>query len=117
LWEDLKDEPDFQLAAVSCEPDIEKDIDRLRDSTQSFLDYAKTDMPTYYDPRGESRYATIAMTGNLAFPATILFDRNGTVRGFWLGYTPGMERDVEAAVRREISAGTTPAPGKPPAAP
>lgn len=104
LWEELRKHPDFQLAAVSCEPGIEKDIDELRDTTARFLENAKTEMPTYFDPQGVSRLATMDATGeDLAYPATILFGRDGKVRAYWRGYMPGMEKEVDKAVRAALA--------------
>lgn len=104
LWEELHENPDFQLAAVSCEPGIEKDIDELRATTARFLENAKTEMPTYFDPQGVSRLATMDVTGeDLAYPATILFGRDGKVRAYWRGYMPGMEKEVDEAVRAVLA--------------
>ncbi len=104
LWEELRGDPSFQLAAVSCEPGIEKDIDELRETTARFLDNAKTEMPTYYDPQGVSRLATMDVTGeDLAYPATILFGRDGKVHAYWRGYMPGMEKEVDKAVRAALA--------------
>lgn len=104
LWEELRKHPDFRLAAVSCEPGIEKDIDDLRKTTAQFLENKKTEMPTYYDPQGVSRLATMEVTGeDLAYPATILFGRDGKVRAYWRGYMPGMEKEVGEAVRAVLA--------------
>lgn len=104
LWKRLKDHSDFRLAAVSCEPGIEKDIDKLRNTTADFLRDQRVDMPTYYDPQAMSRMSTMATTGeDLAFPATIIFGRDGTVRGYWRGYWPGMEKEIDALTTKLLA--------------
>jgi cytochrome c biogenesis protein CcmG/thiol:disulfide interchange protein DsbE len=104
LWEELRGNPGFQLAAVSCEPGIEKDIDGLRETTARFLENAKTEMPTYYDPQGVSRLVTMDVTDeDLAYPTTILFGRDGKVRAYWRGFMPGMEKEVDQAVRAALA--------------
>lgn len=105
LWEELKDEPDFQVAAVSCLPMEETDIDALRDDTARFLEQMKTDLPTYYDPQARSRLGMMMLYGHedFVFPTTILVDRKGVIRGHWGGYRPGMERDVEALTRQVLA--------------
>jgi cytochrome c biogenesis protein CcmG/thiol:disulfide interchange protein DsbE len=104
LYDDLRGEEDFQLAAVSCEPSVEKDIDALRKTTDEFLEAQKFALPTYYDPQAISRLALMETTGeNLAFPATVIFGRDGKLRGYWRGYRPGMETEIEALTRKLLA--------------
>jgi thiol-disulfide isomerase/thioredoxin len=105
LWDELKSNPDFQMAAVSCDSGPEKNIDELRTRTAEYLQAAGTKMPTYYDPDGISRIATMDTTGEqLGFPTTILFDRQGKIRALWRGYYPGVEKEVGEATRQLLSA-------------
>jgi thiol-disulfide isomerase/thioredoxin len=102
LWEELKDEPEFQLAAVSCLPGLEKSRDDLSD-TAKFLAKQGTNMPTYWDPQGRTRIALDRVVPGFGFPTTVLLDRQGTIRGVWSGYLPGMETDVEATTRAVLN--------------
>lgn len=99
LANEFENQPSFQLAAVSCEAVVEKDIDRLREVTEQYLYAAKADMPTYYDPRGITRVAVNNVAGEFAYPTTIVFDRQGNVAGYWLGYIPGTEQEISELVR------------------
>jgi thiol-disulfide isomerase/thioredoxin len=103
LWDELRENPEFQMAAVSCEGQ-EKDLDELRANTLEFLKTAKTDLPTYCDPQGLSRIATMDATGEeLAYPTTLLFGRDGKILAFWRGYQPGMEEEVSDATRAALA--------------
>lgn len=99
LGKEFSSEETFQLLAVSCEPDIEKDIDRLRDTTAQFLEKAKASLPTYYDPQGITRSAVYTTAGQFAFPATVIFDRQGKIAAYWVGYYPGTEKEMANIVR------------------
>jgi cytochrome c biogenesis protein CcmG, thiol:disulfide interchange protein DsbE len=91
---------DFKLYAVSCGQSIEEERDTLRSETQTFLEMAKVDLPTYSDPDAATRRALAAVTDGARFgyPTTLVLDRQGVIRGFWSGYSPGTEREIEAVV-------------------
>lgn len=101
LAKEFSDRSDFQLAAVSCEPGVEKDIDALRTTTAQYLEGAKaSDMPTYYDPQAVSRVAIMNTSGQFAFPTTLVLGRDGKIAGYWQGYVPGVENDIRALVTK-----------------
>ena len=95
-------ESDFQLLAVSCEGGSQESLSELRGSTAALLEIADIDMPTYHDPGGTSRKALGIMTGMdwFIYPTTVLIDRRGVIRGLWLGYVPGNEKQMELEVER-----------------
>lgn len=106
LRKDLAKHEDFRFASVSCLSGIETNINALRSDTESFLRGRGSDLPTYYDPDGTTRIAIMDAAGNAGFgyPMTLLFDRNGDIRGVWRGYAPGMEKEMRK-VTEEVLAG------------
>lgn len=104
--DELASESDFRFVSVSCWQGIETDIDRLRDETAGFLKTRRSDLPTYYDPQARTRIAILDLMGvnGMGYPMTILFDREGTIRGVWQGYAEGMEQDVESVTRAVLKA-------------
>jgi thiol-disulfide isomerase/thioredoxin len=90
---------DFRLLAVSCGPPGQLDRpDDLKLDTQAFLDRHGVQLPTYADPDSISREAVRAAVGFTGYPTTILLDRQGTIRRVWVGYQPGTEKEISAAV-------------------
>lgn len=105
LRKELADNADFRFVSVSCWQGIETDIDLLRSETETFLKEQKSDLATYRDPDAKTRIAIMdALKGrNLVFPMTFLFDRQGVIRGAWLGYWTGMEKDVQQVTQRVLA--------------
>jgi thiol-disulfide isomerase/thioredoxin len=105
LRKELAKHDDFRFVSVSCKQGVETDIDELRADTENFLKRQKTDLPTYYDPEGLTRIAVMdAMQGlGFGYPMTLLFDREGIIRGAWRGYGPGMEDDLRAVTEKLLA--------------
>lgn len=101
LYKRLQERGDFQLLAVSC-GNAEEDLAELRNETTAFLEQQKADLPTYYDPDFQTRKAVVLAGGGSGFgyPTTIILDRTGILRGFWEGYAPGTEKEMEALVQQ-----------------
>jgi len=102
LRRDFQPRDDFRLLAVSCEGGNET-LAQLREQTRQYLSSKKLDLPTYADPDGSARQAVGMALGELdipGYPTTVLLDRDGIVRGVWVGYESGTELDM----RREIEA-------------
>ncbi len=91
---------DFRLYAVSCGSGPDEDEDTLRSETKAFLDAAKVDLPTWWDQNSASRraLATVLDGGGFGYPTTIVLDRQGVIRGQWVGYSRGTEREMESIV-------------------
>jgi thiol-disulfide isomerase/thioredoxin len=91
---------DFQLYAVSCGEGADEDLDALRGETRSFLEDAKTTLPTYADQSFATRKALMLVleSDGFAYPTTMIVDRQGTIRGLWIGYARGSEQAMERLV-------------------
>ncbi len=92
----LGDRPDFRLLAVSS-PAGEADADLfiLRSQTEDFLKTRQLDLPTYADPNGVTwQGVDMAIGGFDSMPTTVLLDRGGVIRGVWIGYLRGYEKQM-----------------------
>ena len=96
----LKDRPDFQLLPVSCGGGRDDNLAALREETEAFLRQQGFELPIYADRDAWTRMAFDELLGyqGLGYPATLVLDRGGKIRGVWVGYREGDERDVETLV-------------------
>lgn len=83
---------DFQVLSVSCEGGP-TDRQTLREETEGFLKSQGAAITTYYDADMATRRSVALACGleNFAYPTTLIFDRRGTIRGFWQGFQSGDE--------------------------
>ncbi len=109
LRDELSRDDDFRFVSVSCWPEKEDDIDKLRRETAGFLKTRTSDLPTYYDPAARTRIAVLDLMGEngMGYPMTILFDRQGIIRGVWHGYATGMEENVREVAQKVLSESET----------
>ncbi len=91
----------FKLLAVSCGggPSAEDRVDDLRESTAALFDQQRLSLAAYADPAGRARdeLASVGLFEH-GYPTTLVVDRQGVVRGVWMGYAPGDERGVATLV-------------------
>jgi thiol-disulfide isomerase/thioredoxin len=104
LGDEYRDRPDFQLLAVSCGGESGEDPQSLRTATQEFLDDRKLDMATYSDPGGFTRREVDKVAGFEGYPSTLVLDRQGVIRGMWVGYEPGTERKIGELIQKLLAA-------------
>ncbi len=97
---------DFRLYAVSCGQGNDEGLDTLHSETLEFLDASKVTLPTYADQNAASRRALdIALDlGGFAYPTTLVLDRQGTIRGFWVGYGSRSAREMAALIQELLQA-------------
>ena len=92
LTEKFSDQPDFRAYLVSCGGQGSDDnLDPIRAETEKFLQSKqKPDLATYGDENASSRRALSMSLGlnQFGYPTTVVVDRGGTIRGFWVGYNP-----------------------------
>jgi len=93
---------DFQLVSISCGPQPPDDLESLHRDTARFLAHEQTDLPTYADPGAVNRRRLMADAGlgSFGFPTTVLLDQRGVIRGLWIGFADGYEREMEQAIRQ-----------------
>ncbi len=97
---------DFWLYAVSCGQGDDERLDTLRSETLEFLAASKTTLSTYADQNAASRRAmTLALDlDGFAYPTTLVLDRQGTIRGFWVGYGSRTAREMAALIQELLQA-------------
>ena len=87
------------MLAISCDASVEdEEIDALRGNTNALLTKMHITMPTYTDPGEVTRDAVGRAIGFKGFPTTLVLDRQGVIRGHWVGYEPGQETVMTALV-------------------
>lgn len=95
------DEKRFKLLAVSCGggPPTNDRIDDLQRPTVALLQRARLPLAAYADPGGQTR-ERLADAGLFehGYPTNLVVDRQGIVRGVWIGYRPGVEHELAALV-------------------
>lgn len=89
LNETYADDPNFVLLAVSSATDIYPNIDQLRQETDEFLTRRGIDLPTYADVNDRTRSSFERVAGWRGYPATMIIDGDGVIRGVWLEYKDG----------------------------
>jgi hypothetical protein len=94
---------DFRLYAVSCgDAGSDADLVALGEETRRFLQSNGSTLSTYADQNAASRRAmTVALDfagGEMAYPTTLILDRNATIRGLWQGYDPRATREMAEVI-------------------
>jgi cytochrome c biogenesis protein CcmG, thiol:disulfide interchange protein DsbE len=106
LEKHFRSHPDFQFFSVSSNFNPLDETD-LAEGTAAFLKQQRAEFPTYRDPRAHTRMGVVnaAKLEAFAYPATLLLDRAGVIRGLWIGYAPADEtavrKAIESALRKE----------------
>ena len=96
---------EFTLISVSCGPDTgSEDLAQLRIDTANYLQQQSLPFPAYMDVSGQTRQtiveaAELQNTG-IAYPLNLVLDRDGIIRGLWMGYEPGVEIEISDAISR-----------------
>jgi cytochrome c biogenesis protein CcmG, thiol:disulfide interchange protein DsbE len=103
LADRLRNEPAFQLVAVSCGGRPPEDIAALTESTNAFLNEAvspsqRSAIEPWTDPDGRTRLIFSASFGFEAFPTTYLIGPDAKVRQVWVGYRPRDEAEIAQAI-------------------
>lgn len=98
LEEDFRSHDGFQLLSVSCSGP--EDLKQARRLTETFLRQEHAEFRTLHDPGHQTQMALEAAAGleGFAYPTTVVIDRQGVIRGLWIGYAPGDERRVRSTV-------------------
>jgi len=98
---------DFQVFAVSCGNDNRSEnAADLAQQTDAFLKNFKLSLPTYFDEGSYTRRGVDMIAGFVGYPTTIVLDRRGTIRGMWVGYRPGYERQIEKLIAELLGEAT-----------
>jgi len=92
---------DFDFLSVSC-PANPSDSGSLAAETEDFLKRYKAEFPAYTDNDAVTRQHLVEATkigeDNFGYPTTVVLGRDGKVRGMWVGYVPGWEKQMKRVV-------------------
>ncbi len=117
LADRLRNEPAFQLVAVSCGGRPPEDMAALTEATNTFLAgeltaSQRSAIEPWADPDGRTRMIFSASFGFDAFPTTYLIGPDAKVRQVWVGYRSRDEAEIAGAIvaaLKEVPAAAAPA--------
>lgn len=91
---------DFRLLLVSYGGGSGNDVAALQEDTAEYLGQFPTPPPSYHDPHAQSLAALArdAKLPNVGFPMTAVVDRQGVLRGLWIGFLPDDTKAMEKLV-------------------
>ncbi len=101
IYDEFRARSDFRFLSVSSGTGLtepEADVNSLRQETLAFLYQSRADLPTYTDADGRTRQAIDKVGGFVGYPTTLVLDRRSMIRGTWIGYEPGVERQIRDLV-------------------
>jgi hypothetical protein len=83
----------------------------LLESTKAFLKQQRADFATFRDPASRSQMALArdAQLRGTAFPMSVVLDREGVIRGLWIGYQHGLERQIRQVIEDALEGKAPPA--------
>jgi thiol-disulfide isomerase/thioredoxin len=87
--------PDFRAVLVSCSQS-EMEEEALESETEQFLRRFNVSLPVYQD---RPFCGSLSLPSATGFPKTGLVDRTGIVRGLWIGYEPGWDKEMESLLQ------------------
>ncbi len=108
LEQHYRSQPDFQFLSVSCSDD--GDDEDLAADTAYFVRRMRVEFPTYHDADRITRKAIIQTVGEFGYPTSLLIGRDGKIKAVWVGYAPGLEKQMRELIDRELAAGTAELP-------
>jgi len=98
LYQHYSKRDDIAILAVSCPRGLNENMETLRKETERHLQANRLDLPTYADPNQVTRLAFDELERFAGYPTTILIDREGIIRAVWVGYRPGVEREMRCQI-------------------
>ena len=103
LHEHFRANPDFLFISVSCSGGPGDDAS-MEPSTAAFLVAQKASFLTYRDAFQHSRehLSRVAELGGFAYPTTVVLDRQGVIRGLWVGYQSGDEVAMQQVIEEVL---------------
>jgi len=105
IEEKLREHGDFQLLLVSCPGQANYDMDQHVAETNAYLRKLDAEVLPWDDPQQASRLSLIRSAGldTLNYPTTVILDRQGKIRGLWIGYGGGEEQEMEKIARELLA--------------
>jgi thiol-disulfide isomerase/thioredoxin len=103
LEKHFHEEPGFQFFSISTNADPRDEVG-LAANTEAFLKRQGADFPTYRDPLAQTTIAFVqtAKLEAFGYPTTVLLDRSAAIRGLWVGFSPGDQREMRTAIEQTL---------------
>jgi thiol-disulfide isomerase/thioredoxin len=97
-----RNQPGVKFVTVSCSPGVEDNLVKLRDDTVQFMHNSEARVPNYADPAmyTRGRIAKMLSSGGFQYPMTLVVDKEGIVREFWLGSDASTMEQVHQAIKK-----------------
>jgi thiol-disulfide isomerase/thioredoxin len=102
LEQHFRGQPGFQFVSVSCTNDGADE--GLAADTANFVRRMRVEFPTYHDADRMTRKAIMQTVGDFAYPTSLLIGRDGKIKAVWVGYAPGVEKQMREIIDRELQA-------------
>jgi len=104
LLKAYKGHPQVRFLTVSCSPGPEDNLDNLKEETIKFM-HSRFRIPNYADPAmyTRGRIAKMLSSGGFQYPMTLIVDKKGIVREFWLGQSADTMKQVHEAVKIQLA--------------
>jgi thiol-disulfide isomerase/thioredoxin len=103
LEQHFRSHPDFRFVSVSCSNDPADDA-YLAEETAEFMRRTRTEFPTYQDENADTRRAIYRLANEFAYPTTLIIGRDGLIKAMWVGFAPGIEKQMREILERELAA-------------
>lgn len=102
MCEELRNNPEFEFFSVSCSSFDDPSLSTLHSRTCQFYQSHDLELPTYADPtqRARAEFLRLMQRQTMAYPTTILIDRDGVIRATWVGVPPGGAETIRKKVLR-----------------
>ncbi len=84
-------DPAFQFFSVSCESYDDPSLETLVHRTTQYYETEKIQLPTFADLSTNARRELLCLMerDSMAYPTTVLVDREGIIQATWIGIPPG----------------------------
>lgn len=109
LRDEFGDSESLRFVLVSCPYGPEEPAQEHADSTRQYIEWLKSDAPIYLDPQAALRFSLVrvAQLEDFGYPTTVVLDRQGVIRGVWVGYSQGDEKAVGTLLRELLAEGNS----------
>lgn len=104
LQESLSANKHFRFVSVSC-PQAPNDSQHDT-RTKAFLKQRGYDLAVHRDPQFVSAQGLMELNQEkgFGFPTTVLLDHQGTIRSLWIGYRPGVVKEMRERTQELLKA-------------
>lgn len=102
LHKKFQSRPDVTVLSVGCLQATSGSLEQLRTETEDYLRSMDVDMPIYADPNlfTRGRITRMLAAGGFGYPFTLVVDKQGIVRDYWMGGKTGAMKEVDKLIEQ-----------------